>query len=298
MIAVFLECSVQAIQFNCNFVELFDHSFLGNRYACEAEVTNSGSTTLESVTGDHEIGKTIDDVKYLHIASQDMPFVPEGITEVFINLDALAIEVSCLTSISANDLRPFSGLFFLSFFFNELTSIDGDLFIHTPNLEYVSFDYNEIQHIGCDLVNHLNSLAVLYFHKNVCIDQRAENRDEVLSLGPQLSVICPPLETTTEETTEETTTTTTEKTTTTTTEETTTTTEPTSTKIPNDECVCDANNKYQARHKIRKTQQEKLAKKRFVRSTRAWKRKNRGKNAGVDKIDITFGWFTEASANL
>lgn len=132
---------------------------------------------------------------------QHLPFVPEELSEFFRNLDALWIDRSSLISISANDLRPFPRLVFLQLDDNQLTSLDGDLFAHTPNLQGMSFQWNKIEHIGHDLVTNLNNLTILLLQYNVCVDAWATTRAEVLSLGARLSDLCPPLDDTTTEAT-------------------------------------------------------------------------------------------------
>lgn len=216
--ATLLAFPVKAIQFDCNFG--FFSPWIGPRYTCHATVINSSSSALESVTGVHETGRSDDDVEYLYIRNQNLPFIPEGIANFFRNLDSLAISETSLMSISANDLRPFPRLLFIYLYGQQLTSIDGDLFTYTPHLQQVHFNFNLIQHIGHDLVTGLNNLTILYLQGNVCIDQVAGNRADVLSLGPRLSVFCPPLNIQTTEAT--------------------TTTEITTTTDKNiDQCMCD-----------------------------------------------------------
>lgn len=164
--AVVLACSVEAIQLDCNFE-------IGGRYSCNATVINSGSSSLESIKGDHEPEKSSGDVRQLYINHQHLPFFPQGIADFFQNLDSLIIANSSLRSINSNDLRPFPGLVRLELDGNQLTSIDGDLLMHTPHLQYVFFDKNEIEHIGHDLVTNLNDLRLLSFQENVCIDKYA-----------------------------------------------------------------------------------------------------------------------------
>lgn len=127
--AVLFAGSVKAIEFNCTFITLT--LFSETRYTCVAEVIQKGSSSLENVTGDHQTGRINDDVRFLGIEHQSMMIIPEGIPEFFSNLDALYIVASFLMSISANDLRPFSHLVYLNLCQNQLTSLDGDLFIYT-----------------------------------------------------------------------------------------------------------------------------------------------------------------------
>lgn len=187
-------CSVEAIQFDCNFGMIRPWAVVTIRYGCDAAVINTCLPTLESVTGDHQTGRSNEDVRYLRIYHQYLPFITEGIGIVFRRLDSLMIHTSSLLSISANDLLPFPRLWYLDLHGNFLTSIGGDLFKYTPNLRFVSFGYNCIEHIGHNLVTNLTSLTFLHFESNVCIGRSASIRDEVLSLAPELSILCPPLE--------------------------------------------------------------------------------------------------------
>lgn len=256
-----MACSVKTIQFDCIFGMRAPSEEPVSRYACNAKVVTSGSASLKNVTGVHEAGKSNNDVKFLYIVKQDITFFPEGISDFFNNLDSLVIHTSSLTSINANDLKPFPRLVYLETHGNNLTSIDGDLLTFTPLLQWVGFGGNQIRHIGHDLVANLNSLTTLYFDRNVCINQYAtRSRAAVISLAARLSVLCPPLDVSTTAASTTTTskaTTSTKPTTTTTTKLTTTTKQPTTTKITSttkqptttksdtttettlDQCLCD-----------------------------------------------------------
>lgn len=215
---ILLAGSAKAIEFDCDF-QTFTLWPLGPRYTCNATVTFSGSTSLENVTGLHQTGRTNADVQHLQLHNQNLSFIPKGIVDFFNNLDVLVIDVSSLTSISAEDLRPFPNLLMLSLWRNELTSLDGDLFKYTPHLEVIEFGSNQIQHIGHDLVTNLNNLTFFFIQFNVCINRWAVTRDDVLLLASELSIFCPPLDVTTTTTT--------------------TTTVTTTTETPIDECPCD-----------------------------------------------------------
>lgn len=188
---VLLACSVKAIQFECTFEMRSPWTPMGNRYTCYATVINSGPASLESVTGVHQEGKSDEDVEYLLIFRQELPFVPEGIADIFKNLDSLLIQRTSLNSLRAKDLRPFPRLMLINLVQSQLTSIDGDLFAYTPHLRYVDFSSNQIEFIEQDLVTSLNDLEYLGFLYNVCINQTATNRAEVLSLASELSLMCP-----------------------------------------------------------------------------------------------------------
>lgn len=73
--AVFLMCSVKAIQFDCTFGTYHNYSPIGARYGCKAVVTNSGAAFLKNVTGIHQTGKSNDDVELLLIDRQRLTFI-------------------------------------------------------------------------------------------------------------------------------------------------------------------------------------------------------------------------------
>lgn len=190
---ILLAYSAKAIQFGCNF-QMQEVQVIGVRYRCGASVITNGSETLESVTGVHLAGKSHEDVGFLYIDEQIMPIIPEGIADFFKNLDALTIRKSSLRSISANDLKQFPRLLLLRLASNQLTSLDGDLFKYTPHLQVLNLRDNLIEHIGHHLLTNLKELTHLYLQSNICVNQDALNRADVLSLAPQLSVLCPTLD--------------------------------------------------------------------------------------------------------
>lgn len=184
--------SVNAVHFDCFYVH-DRYGDLGLSYVCYATVTLNESTRLENVTGNHINGKTTDDVDYLQIWNQDLPFFPEGIENYFKILKALVIVESGLLSLSASDLEPFPKLVFLNLWRNKLVSIDGNLFEFTPLLASVDLNSNQIEHIGHDLVTHLDYLKTLDLTANPCISKDFISREQILEFSSQLSIYCPPL---------------------------------------------------------------------------------------------------------
>lgn len=154
-------------------------------------------TYLNNVIEVHLSGYTNDNVSYLLIMNQNVPFIPRGITNLFKNLRAIDHASSQLASISAIDLQQFPRLEYLGLFRNDLLSLDGDLFIFNPLLKVLSFTENRIRNIGYDLLTSLNDLEYLSLSNNFCINQRAETRAAVIELIAQLPILCPPLDATT-----------------------------------------------------------------------------------------------------
>lgn len=195
LVAAITGFTADAVQFDCYF-EYDTLDFVGSVYSCWVTVTSLGSTTLENVTGIHQWypSNTNDDVEFLNIRNQNLPFVPQGIVIFFKNLRAIQISDTRMISISAQDLQPFPELEYLFLSGHNLTSLDGDLFSCTPLLKFIFLALNQIQHIGHDLVTNLDNLENLDLQANICINKVARNRTDVVELAPQLSLLCPPLD--------------------------------------------------------------------------------------------------------
>lgn len=216
LLAVTTILTADAVLFDCHFgsSDFIDYGII---YECSATVTLTGSTTLESVTGLHQNGYTNDNVTALFINQQNLPFIPQRISNIFKNLRVMRYWSTNMVSINAEDLRPFPQIEHLQFFQNNFTSLDGDLFSHNPILDFLYLGSNQIRHIGQNLVTNLNHLRYLDLTANLCINTGAFNQGDVQILGQQLSVMCPPLDITTTQAT---------------------TTVSTSTNQPIEECSC------------------------------------------------------------
>lgn len=190
--AAILVVSTNAVLFHCEF-GFFYHWIISSHYYCATTVSFNGSTSVESVGGmeNHLEGKTNDDVGWLFMDRDYSPFFPSGIERFFKNLKAITIVRAGLKSISASDLQPFPDLIYVHLDYNNLTAIDGNLFLFNPRLQVVYMGHNQLEYIGSDLVNHLNDLRLLDLRNNTCISKYAETRDRVMLLALELKNVCP-----------------------------------------------------------------------------------------------------------
>lgn len=138
------------------------------------------------------------DVKSLSVTKQPLVnWIPREIEKFFPDLTSIYFSESNITTISADDLKPFLNLLKLYLPNNKLVTLDGDLFQYTRKLQVVWIQINSLQHVGHDLLTGLNDLTMAYFHSNPCINIYATTREAVQQLNLQLPISCPPLETTT-----------------------------------------------------------------------------------------------------
>lgn len=189
--SVILQCTFQ----NINWLEI------GTQYSCgNVKIISDGNLThVIGVAGNHTIGKSDADVKAFHIQSshEHLNRIPKGINKFFPNLIYLGWMEGNLTILSADDLEPFPGLKILWLRSNELVSLDGDLFKHTPKLLLINLSLNRLKHVGFGLFDGFsNNSTGAIFHLNPCFDYITPGYTlEKLKLI--LHNQCPPLETTT-----------------------------------------------------------------------------------------------------
>lgn len=136
------------------------------------------------------------DVTAFGVYASKLPRIPRGIELLFPNLRVLLWGDGKLSSISASDLEPFPNLQALNLYQNELVSLDGDFFKHTPNIVWVVFTSNLIQQVGYGIFDGLNMLAQVNFRNNSCIDFLASASTEIQDLKMKLSRQCSPATTT------------------------------------------------------------------------------------------------------
>lgn len=174
------------------------------RYPCGGSIELYGDNdTLVEISGEHVSGKTNEDAQALQISDDRELFtrIPRGIEKFFPNLKGLNFMARKLTSISKEDLEPFPNLLVFVVQEASLIFLDGDLFKYNPKLKYMQFNNVNIRHVGYDFFIGLNDLEVVLFSNNPCINMYAQSPETILEIKRKISEQCPPMETTSVETT-------------------------------------------------------------------------------------------------
>lgn len=184
------------LKFQCEFKAAVWTSISGSHYNCLATIVNSGNlASLEEVTGNHLSGRSNFDVRSIHVeGDRTHNKIPRNLEKFFPNLLGLVWDDGNLTTISANDLKPFPYLRVLSIASNHVTKLDGDLFKYSPRLRYIRFHTNFFEHLGQDLLTDLNDLEWVDFTKNPCISMSASTTEQFEELNRQMPIKCPQLE--------------------------------------------------------------------------------------------------------
>lgn len=190
---------------SCETIHCDFHSVLWviaeRQYSCPfATITSDENLTHAiNVTGNHTSGRSNTDVKAFTIYTdhEHLNRIPKGLGNFFPNLILFLWNYGSLTTLAADDLKPFPELQVFYAKNNKLVSIDGDLFMHSPNLILVDLQSNLLDHVGFGLLDGLNNLTSANFENNSCISVNAETPATIQELKLQLQNQCPALATTT-----------------------------------------------------------------------------------------------------
>lgn len=145
--------------------------------------------TVTELIGQHEAGKSVDNVQGLHILGDYMNIFP-NVRSFFTNLKLFYFEADPLSTISNDNLIQFPNLEYLKFSRTGVASLDSNLFSGLKYLKVIDFSENKIVHVGHDLVLPKNS--VINFKSNTCIDTSASTPEEITMLKLHLRVYCSP----------------------------------------------------------------------------------------------------------
>ncbi|KAG5679612.1 hypothetical protein PVAND_009172 [Polypedilum vanderplanki] len=157
------------------------------QYQCSVdnyEISFEERVFIEKAKGNHQSGKTNDDVKSFYIHGGNLKYFPKNLQNVFKNLELIFIANSKLIEITSEDLRPFPKLKYFYLDKNPIEIIKEDLFVHNLELEVLYLVNNKINHIEPKALSQLNKLRAIDLSNNVCkFDKtQAATKFEVLKI--------------------------------------------------------------------------------------------------------------------
>ncbi|CRK91139.1 CLUMA_CG004825, isoform A [Clunio marinus] len=177
--------SVLSFELNCLFRRSFHFLVWREIYGCDCWVV-------------HTTGNTI----ALEDLSRNLQQFPSNFDHFFPNLFDIFLAPSGLTTITAEDLKPFPALIRLEIPDNRIQHVEGNLFQHTPNMRAVGFSFNSIETVGLGLFEGLRGFtapgSLVSFLGNTCISESANGPEQIAILIQNLERDClPPITTTT-----------------------------------------------------------------------------------------------------
>lgn len=135
---------------------------------------------LHGIRGTHQTGSQNHDVQaFMGFFTNQINNIPSQIDFFFPFLTVIDIFHSNITSMSANDLKPFIDLRFLIIRENQIASLDGDLLKYSRGLERVAFPDNLITSVGANFLSGMNKLKHVYFNRNICINMNSEIPEKI-----------------------------------------------------------------------------------------------------------------------
>lgn len=174
-------------------------------YGCVVTANPSESSTeLVGIIGEHnhKQGKTNADIEWIIInftPINNVTGIPFHVGKNWLP-KIIGVEISGdgITSIGAKDLKQFDNI--ISFYIQarNIISLDGDLFINTPNIEDLIVQSESMINVGHNLLDNLKNLKVAFF-QIPCLISVARSPEQVERLKRKLTLNCPPAVTTTTE---------------------------------------------------------------------------------------------------
>lgn len=182
------------VTIQCDFVDL-NWSGVEEIYTCVGTIVGNGSVSnVVNVIGTHLEGRTNDDVRGLSIYNQrGLTQLPRNIGDFF-NLTALDWVFGDLNFLSATDLSQVSSASIISFYGNQLSSIEGNLFQNTPSVQQIDLGNNLIRNVGNNVFSTLTELRTVLIQRNPCIDTVAATPEAIQNLTSSLVSQCPAAE--------------------------------------------------------------------------------------------------------
>jgi BTB/POZ domain/Leucine rich repeat len=162
------------MEIKCIFETLTLNKGKFNCYGChitEASITKPG-TEINAFIGEHEEGKTNNDVTSIWFDNTVVEHVPRSFYKIFPNLKTLEIRNCGLKNITRKDLRGLENLERLTITYNKLRSLPSDLFIEMCKLQRISIRNNNLEFMSSELLTPItgNQLKLLNFRGNNKID--------------------------------------------------------------------------------------------------------------------------------
>lgn len=181
LLIFYINCG-ESVILECNFE---DDPHLG--YMCDVKnedlIISGDEREITSVSGQHQVGKTNDDVTFFFSDYRKLNFFPRGISNFFRNIKNIQVGFANIHELTSKDLEQFGGNLRQFYFYgNSLETVKADLFKFNQNLEKVSLRASKVKVIDKETFDRLTKLDGLWLSLNQCINKDATDRNEVLAL--------------------------------------------------------------------------------------------------------------------
>ena len=198
-----LIAAANSIELNC-FFTAFGAWHFGNRYTCwvtSVDLSTNNNNEVHSITySSHYTNRTHDDVEGIQFLpfdfwpstcmSENMNFIPQGITKFFPNLKEITLNLCPVETLDGEQLRGYPKLEFLSIVRSNVSRVPENFIRYASGLRMLSLGSNQIAHVEEGFLRDLPRLEKVGFANNTCIDQEALNSEEMVDLIDNLRKNC------------------------------------------------------------------------------------------------------------
>lgn len=148
------------------------------------------NTKILGVTGAFPKGKCAGDVRGLYIANTVCQYMPQGLDEIFPNIEGIQISSTGLKVISQQDLKPFVKLRSLWLDCNKVAVLESNVFLYNSDLVIVNLKDNNLRSIGSGIFDPVDDLQRIYLEGNKCISMDAPDRKKVKEVKIEIAEKC------------------------------------------------------------------------------------------------------------
>ncbi|KAL7030075.1 hypothetical protein ACKWTF_006503 [Chironomus riparius] len=146
-------------------------TYLGTKYGC---LVKGLTTTLKDrkiikIVGNHQIGKSNDDVKLLFMKFQNVPYLPQNVAEFFPNLETFYVMKSNVQHLITGDLVGLDDLIHFDVSHNPIESIKSNFFENKTKLTKISFHDCHLKKIEKGAFDGQSSIQLLELNYNDCV---------------------------------------------------------------------------------------------------------------------------------
>lgn len=126
----------------------------------------SFENTIVKASGNHEHGRSNNDVEQVFIHGKELTFIPNGFGDLYPNLDLFFIGQSKLKHVTRKNFEDMNKVTNLFLGFNELEYLPEDSFWNLVNLEQFFVDNNKIKSLHRNLFINMPKLQQVFAFSN------------------------------------------------------------------------------------------------------------------------------------
>lgn len=171
-----------SLRLTCVYVTI--NSIISECVVHNLTVNVNNDERVTSVSGDVTHGiLNYDNITSLRLkSSPDFIYFPKGLGELFRNVEELEISDTGMKMLSDDDLRVFPKLKRLKITRNQLEHFSFEFIESNELMEAVDLSHNKLKILKLKNIKKLSHLTSIDVSGNVCIDAKANEREEVINL--------------------------------------------------------------------------------------------------------------------